>query len=83
MTPYTGLTEAELLAIRANLIGYLTKALGGGVFQSVTVGGKSSTRKIDDVSALRSELTWINQALQEIDPVTYGARITQTVARFA
>jgi hypothetical protein len=83
MTPYTGLTELELLTIRESLIGYLTKALGGGVFQAVTVGGKSFSRKVDDVAALRGELTWVNQALQEINPTRYGARITRTVARFA
>jgi hypothetical protein len=67
-TPYTGLEEADLLAIRKNL----RDILAGKKLASTSIQGASSSRRIDSLQDVRRELMLVNQALREIDPDLYG-----------
>lgn len=74
-SPYSGLTEAELLGIKSNLL----KILGGKRFQSTSVTGFTGTRRIDSLQEARVELVLVNQALAAINPDEYGGgRVSRT-----
>lgn len=79
---YYGFTEAELLDMRERLLGYYRKVIAGEAFNGVSVGGKSFNRFVASIADLKRELEAINEALADINPDTYGRRITRTTARF-
>jgi len=65
-SPYDGLEEADLLEIKANLLRILT----GKRFVSQNVPGLNYTRKIESLAEVRTELQYVQQALDAKNPAT-------------
>lgn len=71
-SPYSGLTESELVGIRQNLV----LILQGKRLAATSIQGASSTRRVDSLEAARIELRLVNIALHELDPTLYpGANV--------
>lgn len=81
-TFYTGWTEPELTALRVTLMARFNAMSASGEFQAVTVGGKTFATRAEQLADIRAEIQEVNQALQELDPTTYGTRVTKTYLRF-
>ena len=74
-SPYSGLTEAELTAIKS----YLLDVITGKRALSTTVPGLSSSFRVASIEEARKELVMVNTALKELDPTTYP--VTRTVMK--
>lgn len=74
--PFRGLTVAELLVIRASALADIN---AGTVTISGGVSGKSFGKQV--VSSAQERLRFANKELARLDPVTYGYRVTTTLAQ--
>lgn len=69
MTPYTGLTVSELTKIRT----FLVDQLSGEVFVATNVPGLQTTRRLESLKDVRTELQLVNAELASLDPTNFGA----------
>lgn len=69
---YSGMTEAELLQLRADLRKALTDITTGKQVVSVTIAGKQVTKKLPEFAEVRAELAEVNTALQKFDATEYA-----------
>lgn len=65
-SPYDGLTEPELLRIKA----YYLDILSGKVLQSQALPGTNYGRRIDSLADVRGELQLVIDAILGLDPDT-------------
>ena len=66
MSPYTGLPIETLLEIQLNLV----KLLSGKRFASQNVPGLSYARRVESLAEARTELVYVQQAIDALDPDT-------------
>lgn len=71
--PFRGLSEAELLAIKAEALEQVTK---GSVMVSGGAAGKSMGRQV--TMGPEERLKYAMQELRRLDPDTYGTIATRT-----
>lgn len=71
-TPYVNISLADLTLIKGNLL----KILEGKQFSSQNVPGLSYARRVDSLADVRSELTLVQEAIDDYDPTT--ARVDRT-----
>ena len=79
---YFGLTESVLLTMRTDVLAELTKLRTGKQHTSLGAGGKNMSKSRMTLAQLYAELSEITAALQNLDPDTYGKRVTKTYAMF-
>ena len=65
-SPYDELDEESLLGIKLNLL----KILKGDRFAAQNVPGLSYSRRIESLADVRTELVFVTQALDALDPAT-------------
>lgn len=63
-SPYDGLAEEDLLGIKAGLL----KILKLKAFSSQNVPGLNYARRIDSLAEVRTELVYVNAALDALNP---------------
>jgi hypothetical protein len=61
-SPYDGLTEEELTAIKL----FLLKCLSGKAFASQNVPGLSYSRRLESLESVRIELAMVNDAIDNL-----------------
>ena len=71
---YGHLTESELVELRDACVANIKLVLKGEKLVQVTIAGKSVTKQLPTLEELKNELVGVKQALQAIDPVTYGKK---------
>lgn len=79
---YYGLTESELLTMKASVLVEIGKAQKGKRFASLSGAGKSFSKDNLSLDELKTELAEINAALQRLDPATYGRRVRRLHTAF-
>jgi hypothetical protein len=75
MSPYDGIAEEDLLVIKSNLL----KILKGDRFSSQNVPGLSYARRIESLADVRTELVFVQAALDALDSDT--APVTRSFLR--
>lgn len=68
--------------MRTDALAELTKLRTGKQHTSLGAGGKNMGKARMTLAQLYDELAEINAALRDIDPATYGKRVTKTFATF-
>lgn len=63
-SPYDGIEEADLLLIKSHLL----KVLSGQRYLSQAFPGLSYARRVDSLEQARTELVYVQQALDALDP---------------
>lgn len=76
--PFRGLTETQLLAIKAQALADIT---AGKVTVGSSAGGKSFGKQVSMPADDR--LRYAQDELRRLDPTTYGVKVTQALARFS
>lgn len=69
---YSGMTEADLLALRLDLQKALKDLASGKQVISVTIGGKQVTKKLPEFAEVKQELASVMTALMQLEPTKYG-----------
>lgn len=69
--------------MRTDVLAELTKLRTGKQHTSLGAGGKNMSKSRMTLAQLYEELGEINAALSNINPTTYGKRVTKTYATFS
>lgn len=79
---YFGLTEAELLRIREQILSRLEAIRTGADFTSGGGVGGSWTKNHTDREDLVADMAEVTAALKRINPNAYGRRVKKLLANF-